>query len=118
MYYHNKNIEKLLRQLGATGNYKGFQYLLHGITLSIDNPGLLTYIYKGLYVDVAKDFRTTVGCVERDLRTIKRIMWQYGDKELLQIIFGSVAWNPKPVSNAEFIDGLVAYIKEINLPKN
>lgn len=118
MYYHNKNIERLIRQLGATGNYKGFQYLLHGITLSIDNPGLLTYIYKGLYVDVAKDFRTTVGCVERDLRTIKCIMWQYGDKELLRKIFGDAALNPKPVSNAEFIDGLVAYIKEINLSEH
>ena len=93
-------------------------YLLHGISLSLDNPDLLTYIYKGLYVDVAKDFRTTVSCVERDLRTIKSIMWKHGDQELLQKIFGDAPLEEKPISNAEFIDKLVAFIKEETLSDN
>ena len=103
---------KLLRQLGATGKYKGFDYLAYGISLSMEDPHLLTYVCKGLYVDIALYFNTTIKCVERNIRTIKTIIINCGDRELLNKIFNNSIYRNHVPTNAEFIDGLAAYLKE------
>lgn len=60
----------LLRRLGVNNSYVGFRYTVYGVIRAIANPELLIYISKGLYVEISAEYRTSIGCVERNIRTI------------------------------------------------
>lgn len=109
----NKCIEETIRLLGLNNSYKGYNYLIYAIELTIDNPAILTYICKGLYLEIALYYNTTITCAERNLRTAKEVIWMKGNKELLKYIFGDTYSDTIP-SNAVFIDLLAYYIKKIN----
>ena len=106
-----KSAEKLLRQLGGNRSYKGFDLTTYAISEVIENPASLNYICKSLYVDTAARFHTTIYCAERNIRTIKHVIWTHGDRELLEEIFGAPICQKSP-SNAVFIDKLAHYITE------
>lgn len=106
-----KSAEKLLRLLGGNRSYKGFDLTTYSIEEVIEDPGSLTCICKGLYVNAALQFHTTIHCVERNIRTIRTHIWKHGDRELLMEIFGMS--NPsKSPCNSVFIDKLAQYVKE------
>lgn len=108
---YEKETQKLLRQLGANGSYTGFQYIVYGVAKNIQNPELIVYICKGLYCEIAEYFHVSFGRVERNIRTIVKLIWNYGDRDLLNEIFGRELTN-KP-KNAIFIDALSQYVLEI-----
>lgn len=102
-------IETILRLLGLNSSYKGYSFLIYGIELVIEKPDILTCICKGLYIEIALHFNTTVYCVERNIRTAKEIIWESGNKEMLKALFGD-AYKETPPGNAAFIDMLAYYI--------
>ena len=105
-----REAERLLRRLGANGSYMGFWFTVYGIAMVMREPELLTYMCKGLYEAVASHFNVSLQSAERNIRTIKKRIWKYGDEELLREIFGrSTKKSPK---NAVFLDGLAAYLNE------
>lgn len=65
----------LLRRLGVTENYVGFQYAAYAAALCALEPDRLLLVTKLLYPDVARHFGTSWYAVERSLRTIVRIAW-------------------------------------------
>ena len=89
----------LLRRLGVNNSYVGFRY-----------PELLIYISKGLYVEISAEYRTSIGCVERNIRTIISTIWLHGDRTLLNQVFG-FELEQKP-RNGAFIDALSHYVVE------
>ena len=107
MNTYEKETEILLRKLGVNRTYIGFKQVSYGVRLTIDNPFLLTHISKGLYVEIATYSHTTLYCVERNIRTIKELIWKKADKELLKDIFGNIDEIPR---NAEFMDDLAFYV--------
>lgn len=107
---YERKIGNLLRNLGVNNAYKGFRYATYGACRAIHDPELLTYISKGLYVEIAIHYRTTVECVERDIRTIVKTIWEHGDRTLLNAVFG-ITLNQKP-RNGAFIDALSHYVVE------
>lgn len=109
MKYQRETL-RLLRQLGVNNSYLGFGYTVYGVQLNIQNPHLVTYISKGLYLEIALHFHTSIGCVERDIRTVVDTIWKSGDRELLCEVFGhELSVKPK---NAHFIEALSHYITE------
>ena len=76
----------------------------------IQKPELLTHVHKELYEMIALHFGVSPESAERNIRTVKEISWEYGDKELLREIFGSRC--AQPPGNAAFLDGLAAYLAE------
>ena len=78
----------LLRRLGVNNSYVGFRYTVYGVIRAIANPELLIYISKGLYVEISAEYRTSIGCVERNIRTIISTIWLHGDRTLLNQVFG------------------------------
>lgn len=100
----------LLRRLGVNNSYKGFRYTAYGVRRAIHDPELLTYISKGLYVEIACRFLTTVGCIERDIRTVVKTVWEHGDRTLLNEVFGREL-EQKP-RNGAFIDAVAHYVIE------
>lgn len=103
-------IEEMLRTLGLSKSYKGFEYLQYAINLVWEDSDILTYICKGIYVDIAIYYKTTISSVERNIRTAKEVIWKKCDEMLLYTIFGESRRDQVP-QNAVFIDKLAYYIK-------
>ena len=105
---YEREASQLLRRLGANSSYVGFYYVTYGVSQNIQKPELITFITKGLYAEIAIKYQTTVGCVERDMRTVINTIWQHGNRELLEIIFErNLTRKPR---NGEFIDALSNYL--------
>lgn len=103
--------ETTLRLLGLNGTYKGFGYLIYGVRLAITVPDILTAIYKEFYMEVAREFGTTPECVERNIRTAKKIIWKYGKEMLRDEIFGERYQGDNLPDNKDFVDALKCYIE-------
>ena len=85
---YERETSNLLRRLGVNNSYIGFRYTIYGVIRSVHEPDLLSYISKGLYVEIAVRYKTSVGCVERNIRTIINTIWLHGDRNLLNQVFG------------------------------
>lgn len=109
MKYERETID-LLRRLGVNNSYVGFRYTIHGVGRVIHNPELLVYISKGLYIEIGSQYHTSIGCVERNIRTIVNTIWMHGDRELLNQVFG-YRLDRKP-RNGAFIDALSQYVRQ------
>lgn len=110
MKQYEKETQKLLRQLGVNGSYLGFRYVAYGVACNLENPELIIYICKGLYIEIAKHFHVNIDNVERNIRTVVKVIWNEGDRELLNEVFG-MELTKKP-KNAVFIDALSQYVLE------
>lgn len=106
----SETIELTLRLLGLNNTYVGLFYLIYGIDVAIKNPEVLTHVCKGLYIEIASRFHTSISCAERNIRTARKAVFKNGNKELLFDIFGHVDQSDLP-NNASFIDTLSYYIK-------
>lgn len=107
MDIYEKRTGIILRKLGVKGKYIGYSYILFGVKIIINDPLLLTYIYKGLYTEIAIHFNTTPCCVERNIRTVKALIWESANIDLLKDIFGDIRKIP---DNATFMDDLSIFV--------
>lgn len=112
---NDKLIEKTLRRLGLNRSYKGFNYLICAINLVLVDSNSLNYICKGLYIEVALQYNTTVANVERNIRTAKKVIWFRCNKNILKDVFGD-RYSLYMPNNANFIDMLADYIKSLLSP--
>lgn len=85
MEYENV-ISAVLRYLGVGQSYQGYEYVVDGIRLVLEDSDRLKYITKSLYPDIAKKYHTSWNCVERNIRTVIDVIWrQDNEKYLLEI---------------------------------
>lgn len=105
---YERETSDILRRLGVNNSYVGFRYTLYGVSCIAQDPSLLIYISKGLYVEIAAHYQTSIGCVERNIRTIINTIWIHGNRELLNEIFNfNLEQKPR---NGAFIDALAHYV--------
>lgn len=110
-----KDIGKLLIHLGINKTYVGYHYIVYGVSRAYENPNLVAYILKGLYVEIASHYHTSTECVERNIRTAIHTIWFYGDRHLLDTVFGSeLKERPR---NGEFIRALLCYVENMDIDK-
>ena len=105
---YERETSDILRRLGVNNSYVGFRYTLYGVSCIVQDPSLLIYISKGLYVEIAAHYQTSIGCVERNIRTIINTIWIHGNRELLNEIF-NFELERKP-RNGAFIEALAHYV--------
>lgn len=109
---YKKILEKRLWCFGVNKKYQGFDYIVYGMEVLLNNQNSLEYVTKNLYPDIAKKFNTSWKCVERDIRTIVKIIWKYGNRELLEKMNGSrMKVRPK---NIEFFQILLKNISIVH----
>ena len=72
MYTHD--IDYVIRTLGVGATYRGYRYLSYGIELCLTDEEYLLAISKQLYPEIARKYKTTVGSVERDIRTVGKMV--------------------------------------------
>ena len=54
-----------LDSLGVSRSYTGYDYIVHGLLLIIEDQERLDCITKSLYLDIASRFHTSWTCVEK-----------------------------------------------------
>ncbi len=107
-----KEAERLWRKLGANGSYAGFWPAVYATARAVEEPELIAYVCKGLYIETAISCGFSPGCVEKNIRRLKEKIWMYGDKELLGEIFGDEMLTGRAPENRIFIDALAAHLRE------
>lgn len=99
----------LIRRLGIPATYKGHFYLAYAIDLVLEDEDCLLMVTKSLYPKIARQFQTQARNVERDLRTVVKLCWERGDRQLFCSLTGySLPFKP---NTGEFLDYLAAYLK-------
>ena len=104
--------DRLLRSIGASGRYTGFDYAVYMIEQVVDSQESIRLITKRLYPETARHFGVKPHSVEHALRTLISACWAHGDRDALNEIAGRPLIQAP--SNAEFIDMMAAYIKGMN----
>lgn len=89
---------RLLIRLGGSPNFKGFWQCAQAVDLSIREPTRLTLVTKWLYPDVAKPFHTTWPAVERNIRTLRDLVWEKQPELLSEIAGFTLISRPKVAS--------------------
>lgn len=90
----------LLSSFGMPINYIGVQQMAFAVTLVSENPACLNMVTKELYPSVAAHYQVNSSNVERNIRTVIKILWEK-NPEVLEKIAGHEL-NRKPTS-ARFI---------------
>ena len=101
--------DRLLRSIGASGRYTGFDYAVYMIEQIVSSQESIHLITKRLYPETARRFGVKPHSVEHALRTLINTCWAYVDRDALNEIAGRPLMQAP--SNAEFIDMMAAYIK-------
>lgn len=78
-------VHKLLYALGVNEKYMGFFYTAYAVQLCIEQPDRLLFVTKWVYPDVAKRYRTNWKAVERDIRTVRNLIWEENGSRLRQL---------------------------------
>ena len=108
-----KDIQKLLLDIGFPHHVYGYNYISYALELIMLDPEMLHHVTKELYPDVASHFHTTSARVERAIRTAIQIVWLYGNRPLINNIFGNTIRADKGVpTNSQLLAGLYYYLRE------
>ena len=98
-----------LDSLGVSRSYTGYDYIVHGLLLIIEDQERLDCITKSLYLDIASRFHTSWTCVEKNMRTVVTSVWESHNKELLDLIFNKSNRDRIP-TNKQFMKYLYDYV--------
>lgn len=98
-----------LDSFGVSRSYTGYDYVVHGLLLIIEDRERLDCITKSLYLDIASHFHTSWSCVEKNMRTVVTCVWESHNTELLDLIFNKSRRDRKP-TNKEFMKYMYDYI--------
>lgn len=78
--------DRILRSLGASGRYTGFDYAIYMIEQVVNSGESIQLITKRLYPETAKHFGVKPHSVEYALRTLIGTCWAHGDRDALNEI--------------------------------
>ena len=77
-------IYDLLYRLGITANYTGFFHMGYAVKLCCERPERLLMVTKWVY-PIGERFGTTPARVERNIRTVGKVLWEQNRPALEQL---------------------------------
>jgi hypothetical protein len=101
-------IDKTLYRLGVNTSYRGFRQASYCISLFCDHPEYQDCL-KIPYIAAAQQFQTSPDCIERNIRTLANVIWNRGNRQLLQEIADRTL--TKPPTGREFLVMMANYIQ-------
>lgn len=111
-----ENIAKLLRSMGATGNFRGFDYIVFIIYQKLQHPNQQYWTTKMAYPETAAHFNVTPGSVERSIRTTIGSIWDKYDHSDIDRVAGRHLEDIP--TNSEFLDIVAAYLSYGAYPRD
>ena len=109
---YKRMIISILDALGASKSHTGYDYVVYGMQLMLEDKECVTCITKSLYLDIARHYNTTWNCVEKNIRTVVNSVWDSGSSELLERIFKKSKKERRP-TNKEFFKYMYDHITEM-----
>lgn len=109
---YKRLIVNTMDALNAPKSCLGYDYVVYGLLLMLDNQDCITYITKSLYIDIADHYHTTWKCVEKNIRTVVGMIWSLSDSPLIRIIFKHADCSNRP-TNKVFFRYMYEYISLI-----
>lgn len=107
-------IHETLLNIGLPPHLNGFVYIAYSLELILENPEMLQHVTKGLYIDVAKNFKTKPTSVERAIRHAITITYLHGNLDYMGHIFQNYIRPNKSIpSNTLFLAGLYHHIRNM-----
>lgn len=107
-----KNISRILHNLGVPSHIKGYAYIRDSIKIMYQSEDMIGGITKEIYPEIAKKYDSTVSRVERAIRHAIEISWNRGDYEIMEEIFGhSVDFDRAKPTNSEFIATIADHLR-------
>ena len=103
-----EEIAKLLRSMDATGNLRGFDYIVFIICQKLKHPNQQYWTTKMAYPETAAHFNVTPGSVERSIRTSIGAIWDKADHSDIDRVAGRHLEDVP--TNSEFFDMITAYL--------
>ena len=98
-------VAQLLRKLGITKIYKGYEQAIYCISLAVEDDFRLTAITKEIYMVTATKFGCKWTAIERNMRTIVKHAWTTNKSFLCNIAGYPINHEP---TVSEFIE-IIAY---------
>lgn len=105
---NSKIIHETLAEVGLPSRLLGYVYITESLEWVIEKPEYLRYITKGLYVDLAKQYNSTPGAIERAIRHAISVLWVKGNESMLQQIFKGCY--DKAPTNSLFLSTIYFYL--------
>lgn len=108
-----REIRRILLELGAPDHLVGHPYVIRAILLVMEDRLYINNITFGLYPQLAVEFDTTAARVERAIRHLIEVTWSRGDLDILNRYFGNTisASRGKP-TNGEFIARMANVVRQ------
>ncbi|MDO5602854.1 MAG: sporulation initiation factor Spo0A C-terminal domain-containing protein [Oscillospiraceae bacterium] len=91
-----RSLHQLLATLQAPANHMGYQHIVTGVSLLLENPSYRTMATKRLYPEIAKRNRSPVSSIEKRIRYVLEHIAQNADPELMKRLFPDCAPGERP----------------------
>ncbi len=108
-----EKIKKLLLKLGATPNYTGYYYLVKAVLLCAEEESKLLSVTKTIYPETARYFSVSPSAIERDIRTVVKVIWQRNSPLLNEISGYRLSKQPTASQMLSIIVGYMAISDQI-----
>lgn len=86
-----KLISMLMLDMGVPAHLKGYRYVRTAVCMAEEDMRVVGSVTKLLYPEIAKQYNTTDGKVERAIRNAIEISWERGNPETFERLFGYCA---------------------------
>lgn len=81
-------ISHMMLDMGVPAHLKGYRYVRSAVLMAEEDMKVVGSVTKLLYPEIAKQYNTTDGKVERAIRNAIEISWVGGNKETFEGLFG------------------------------
>lgn len=103
-----QNVSAKIQRLGVPVHIKGYKYLKEAIIMCLKDWHNMDKVTKILYPAIAEKYGTTTKGVESSIRHAIEVVWERGDLNYIQKVFGyTVSAKKVRPTNSEFITMIV-----------
>ena len=92
MMYKKNEIEQFVSQMmidmGIPVHLKGYHYMRSAVVMAVQDMKVVGSVTKLLYPEIARQYGTTNGKVERAIRNAIEISWERGNRRTFDRMFG------------------------------
>ncbi len=101
----------LVRNMGIMPNIPGFHYLREAVILAAENPGILSFAAKNIYLVIAERHNTTESKVSRSIRNAIQGLLTKGSEKEDKNMLPDMNYPKKDLTNTRIISSLAAEAK-------
>ena len=80
---HELIVKNILRQLRLGRRYSGYDYIVHALGLMFFEKEFISCMSKVLYLTIARYFKTSSMCVEKNIRNAIDAIWKNEENKIL-----------------------------------